>query len=95
MMMSLSGRHGEDVGDAASLTSSMRPRSCPMLSGRLTSLLLLALKTRRGKPDRQAGSEPSWFRLQTQTISYNMSLHFKGVSVCEVRIFKQKSILTP
>lgn len=47
-----------------SLTSSMRPCSRPMVSGRPPSLLLLALRTLRGKLERQAGREPSWFRLQ-------------------------------
>lgn len=49
------------------LTSSMRPCSRPMVSGRLASLLLLAFRTLRGKLHRQAGREPSWFRLKKET----------------------------
>lgn len=49
---------------ASILTSSMRPCSRPMVSGRLTSLLLLAFSTLRGKLHRHAGREPSWLRLK-------------------------------
>lgn len=45
-------------------TSSIRLLSCPMVSGRLSSLLLLALRTLRGKLHRQGGREQIWLRLQ-------------------------------
>lgn len=45
------------------LTSWRRWRRLPMSSGREASLLLLAMRTRRGRRHRQEGKETSWFRL--------------------------------
>lgn len=54
------------------LTSSMRPCSRPMVSGRLASLLLLAFSTLRGKLHRQAGREPSWLRLKARQLFFEI-----------------------
>lgn len=65
-------------------TSSIRLCSCPMVSGRLSSLLLLALRTLRGKLHRQGGREQIWFRLQQKRIFGIMSQLW--CSCCELQI---------
>lgn len=70
------------------LTSSMRWVSWPMLSGRALSLLLLALRTRRGRPHTHTGNTDSWLRLSiTETMGKSVKIsisqtknHF--VSLC-------------
>lgn len=85
------------------LTSSMRLVSWPMLSGRALSLLLLALRTRRGRPHTHTGNTDSWLRLSiTETMGSNVksnirtpkisSLCFSLLKCSGSKLCKKKSV---